>query len=99
MRDGNVNDFLDHAAYEEVAVEYNGYKYFFYGLRRDEETGLFTFVVERYTMDSPEGTFVGTVYDKTASTKAECMEQFFQTPIIDGKTFWELEKDMTWIEW
>ena len=36
MRDGNVNDFLDHAAYEEVAVEYNGYKYFFYGLRRDE---------------------------------------------------------------
>ena len=73
MRDGNVNDFLDHAAYEEVAVEYNGYKYFFYGLRRDEETGLYTFVVERYTMDSPEGTFVGTVYDKTASTKAECM--------------------------
>ena len=50
-------------------------------------------------MDSPEGTFVGTVYDKTASTKAECMEQFFQTPINDGKTFWELEKDMTWIEW
>lgn len=50
-------------------------------------------------MDSPEGTFVGTVYDKTASTKVECMEQFFQAPIIDGKTFCELEKDMTWIEW
>lgn len=29
MKDGNVNDFLDHASYEEVAVEYGGYKYFF----------------------------------------------------------------------
>ena len=47
MKDGNVNDFLDHAAYEEVAVEYNGYKYFFYGLRQDEVTGLYTFVVAR----------------------------------------------------
>ena len=99
MKDGNVYDFLDHAAYEEVAVEYNGYKYFFYGLRQDEVTGLYTFVVDRYTMNNPEGTFAGTVYDKAAPTKAECMEQFFQTPLIDGKTFWELEKDMTWIEW
>lgn len=33
MKDGNVYDFLDHAGYEEVAVEYNGNKYFFYGLR------------------------------------------------------------------
>ena len=73
MKDGNVNDFLDHAAYEEVAVEYNGYKYFFYGLRQDEVTGLYTFVVDRYTMNNPEGTFAGTVYDKAAPTKAECL--------------------------
>lgn len=99
MKDGNVNDFLDHATYEEVAVEYKGYKYFFYGLRLDERTGLYTFVIERYTIGSNEGSFAGTVYDKSAPTKTECMEQFFQTPIIDGKTFWELEKDMTWIEW
>ena len=50
-------------------------------------------------MNNPEGTFAGTVYDKAAPAKAECLEQFFQTPLIDGKTFWELEKDMTWIEW
>lgn len=36
MKDGNVNDFLDRAGYEEVAVEYYGYKYFFYGLRKDD---------------------------------------------------------------
>ena len=98
MKDGNVYDFLYHAGYEEVAVEYNGYKYFFYGLRKDEVTGLYTFVVERYTMNNPEWIYAG-VYDKAAPTKAECLEQFFQTPLSDGKTFWELEKDMTWIEW
>lgn len=99
MKDGNVKEFLDHAIYEKVAVEYGGYKYFFYGMRKDVNTGLYTFVVERFRLDCEEDAFAGTVYDKSASTKEECPEQFLQTPIIDGKIFGEVEKDMTWIEW
>ena len=98
MRDGNVNDFLDHASYEEVAVEHGGYKYFFYGLRRDADTGMYSFAVDRFETGQ-NGAYLETVYDKVAPSISECMEQFFRTPLIDGKTFWELEKDMTWVEW
>ena len=95
MHGGNVNDFLDHATYEEVAALYNGTKYFFYGLCYDEKTKLYSFVVERC---NPDGSYAETIYDKTSTDREWCLEQFIQTPIIDGKTFWQLEKDMTWIE-
>lgn len=95
MHDGNVNDFLNSATYEEVAVLYKESKYFFYGIIYDESTKRYSFVVDRFTLD---GNFVETTYDKTAPTVEDCMTEFLQTPIIEGKTFWELEKDMTWIE-
>lgn len=95
MHDGNVNDFLDHATYEEVAVRYKGEKYFFYGIVYDKSTQSYSFVVERCHDD---GSFAAVIYDRTAPTIEQCMSEFLQTPIIEGKTFWELEKDMTWIE-
>lgn len=98
MKDGNVYEFLDHSSYEEVAVEYGGYKFFFYGLRRDPITNLYSFTIERYELGF-NGAYIDTVYDKQAPSKKECMEQFYYSPLFDGKTFWELEKDMTWIEW
>lgn len=39
MRGGNVNEFLDHVTYEEVAVKYRGNKYFFHGLSIDDHRG------------------------------------------------------------
>ena len=95
MHDGNVNDFLDHATYEEVAVRYKGEKYFFYGIVYNKSTQNYSFVVERCHDD---GSFSAVIYDRTAPTIEQCMSDFLQTPIIEGKTFWELEKDMTWIE-
>ena len=95
MHDGNVNDFLSHAAYEEVAVRYKGEKYFFYGIVYDKSAKKYSFVVERCHDD---GSFAAIIYDKAAPTIDQCMAEFLQTPIIEGKTFWELEKDMTWIE-
>lgn len=40
-----------------------------------------------------------TVFDKTASTSEECLKLAQNEPIFDGKTFWEAEADMEWVEW
>ena len=94
MIGGNVNEFIDHSTYEEVAVMYNSRKFFFRGLMRDRDTQLYTFEIEYWGYDTAE-----TVYCAVAKTGKECMERFLSEPIIDGKRFWEIEKDMEWVEW
>ena len=94
MKDGDVNDFIDHSTYEEVAVMYEGNKYFFRGLIWDSSIAKFVYEIEYWGDKITE-----TVYRATAESADECMKQFLSAPIIDGKSFWELEKDMEWIEW
>jgi hypothetical protein len=71
VKGGNVNDFIDHSTYEEVAVMYNGSKYFFRGLLLDRITGLLTFEIELWGDDCTE-----TVYSATA--KREIKSHFYQ---------------------
>ena len=40
-----------------------------------------------------------TVFNKTAPTSEKCLELAQNEPIFDGKTFWEAEADMEWVEW
>lgn len=95
MHGGDVNEFLDKVVYNEVAVSYKDWKYLFYGVVYDKATGLYSFMIDRTNADK---SVIEIIYDKTAPTAEQCMEEFLRTPIIEGKTFWELEKDMTWIE-
>ena len=94
MIGGDVSSFIDHSTYEEVAVLYKGKKYFFRGLLLDRSTGLLNFEVELWCDEYTE-----TVYCATARSEKECMEKFLNDPIIDGKRFWEIEKEMEWVEW
>ena len=94
MKDGNVNDFIDHSTYEEVAVLYNGKKYFFRGLMRDPIIEKYVFEIEYWGDNITE-----TVYCATAESADACMKLFLSEPIIDGKKFWDIEKEMTWVEW
>ena len=96
MKGGNVNDFLDHIAYEEAAVGYNGKKYFFHGLLRNLNTGMYEFKIDLW---DEKDWYVETVYHATARTADECMNRFLNDPIIDGHRFWDAEKEMEWIEW
>ena len=38
------------------------------------------------------------IFVSNNSYAVENVERFFAEPIFDGKTFWEVEKDITWIE-
>lgn len=96
MKGGNVNDFLDHVTYEEVAVRYKGKKYFFYGLLRNPDTGMYEMKIDLW---DDKDWYVTTVYRATAPTADECMNRFCNDPIIDGRCFWDIETEMEWIEW
>ena len=96
MIDGNVSEFIDKITFQEEAVLYQGKKYFFHGLIFDSVKGVYTFEIHLW---DEQGNYVETVYSCQASAQAECMEKLLNEPIIDGKIFWEIEQQMTWVEW
>ena len=96
MKNGNVNAFVDKTTIEECAVMYGGVKYFFHGLLFDSESKTYSFTIDIW---DENGDYVKTVFDKTATSASECMELAFAEPIFDGKSFWEAETEMEWVEW
>lgn len=96
MKGADVNDFIDHTTFEECAVVYKGVKYFFHGLIFDRNKKEYSYAIDIW--DS-KGDCVKTVFNKTATTSQKCMELAQNEPIFEGKSFWEAEPDMEWVEW
>ena len=96
MKGGNVNKFIDQTTYEECAVLYKGTKYFFHGLIYDKDKNIYSYVIDVWDKN---GDYEKTVFDKTASSAEECLALAQNEPIYEGKTFWEAESDMEWVEW
>ena len=96
MKGGNVNKFIDQTTFEECAVIYKGIKYFFHGLIFDKEKKEYSYVIDVWDKN---GNHEKTVFNKTAPTSEKCLELAQNEPIFDGKTFWEAEADMEWVEW
>ena len=96
MIDGNASDFVDKITFQEEAVIYKSKKYFFHGLIYDPESKNYSF--ETHLWDS-NNNYVDTVYKCVAETQDDCMEKVLNEPIIEGKCFWDIEQEMTWIEW
>ena len=93
MIDGNVNEFVDILSRGgELWFLFHGVKYFFQGWY--EPTGIHVFVIETENASAQ-----GKYYWETSSVRIEeCAEAFFKAPIWDGKTFWEVEHEMTWVD-
>ena len=39
------------------------------------------------------------VYDFEGTSIPECIAAFENAPIWDGKTFWQAEQEMKWVDW
>ena len=96
MINGDVHEFLDRTTYEECAVLYKGVKYFFHGVIYHPDTNTYSYDIVIWN-DKRE--YVRTVFGKTADTPDKCMSLAQSEPIFDGKTFWEAEPEMEWVEW
>lgn len=96
MKGGSVYKFIEQTTLEECAVTYKGVKYFFHGIVFDRETREYSYVIDIWDKNN---NYVRTVFNKRASTLEKCLELAQNEPVFDGKTFWEAEADMEWVEW
>jgi len=101
MQDMKLQDFIDSLYYEDQLVLLNGKRYYFIGCsfgKNENGKNEFEMRVDSYPHFENEDDSE-TIYSVTGATAQECMDQFLSDKIIDEKTFFELEKDMTVIEW
>lgn len=91
MINGNVNEFVDALYYgtENVFV-FKQYKFMIQGWWKNDKYTLY--------MQLWEPPVEGHDWEYTAPTPAECVDKFLHAPLFDGKTFWEAEREMEWVD-
>ena len=96
MINGNANEFVDGLYYgDERWFMFGGVKYFIQGWVKNEE-----FTLELEQME-PEPKQNRPLWTKTCSwdRKQEIVESFLKAPVFDGKTFWQAEQEIEWVDW
>ena len=92
MINGKTNEFLDNLwVGEEVIFTYNGKKYFAQGYTRDDNIS-----VHEVQLWEPEEKLV---WRKEGGDASDRMAAFQNEPIFDGKSFWEVEKEIEWVDY
>ena len=95
MEGGNINDFIDAFSYQSVAVIFRGEKYFSDGITT-KQNGKHSFFIIKV---NDNGEFLKDIYEFEGNTTTDCIIAFENAPIWAGKTFYEAEKEMIWVDW
>lgn len=109
MINGKLEQFLDTGWWNaDATIFYNNHIYFFEGYF-DKEHHMYLRIlkwkVENINNKSfknilgPNGDFID--YDcieMDATNEDELREKFLKSKIWDGKSFWEVEKELTWLD-
>ena len=92
MINGNANEFIDRIyTCQDTVFIYHGRKYWFQGYMPNENSVH----MEIFQTDSVKN---GYVWEYNGSSISEGQEAFQTAPIFAGKTFWEVEKDIEWVD-
>ena len=95
MEGGRVNDFIDAFSYQSVAVVYKGEKYFSDGITMRDDNKYSFFIIK---VDD-NGGFLSDVYEYEGDSITDCIIAFENATIWNGKSFYEVESEMTWVDW
>lgn len=91
MINGNIDEFVDKLwGGEELVFIYNGKKYFSQGYVTDN--GKYYFELQLWEPQSD------VLWSVSGLSNQESLERFFKEPLFDGKTFWDVEKDIEWVD-
>ena len=91
MINGNVNEFVDHIYYgDELIFSYKGKKYFLQGFKENNKCTLY---LDCWLPPGKDYFWV-----KKGTESAYPVEEFLNAKLWDGKNFWEVEKDMEWLD-
>ena len=95
MIDGNARDFIEKLHYEDHYVIYNGNKFFFFFCQtKTSSDGTVEYVsLEVYNLSTDE-----TIFSIKKSFASDCILALEEAPIWGGKTFWEIENEMQWVD-
>ena len=91
MINGNVQAFIEGLYYgDERFFLYNGMKYFIQGYYENEKPILVLYVLEPADNDFK--------WQAISDNNDYPVAEFENAKIWGGKSFWEAEKDMTWVD-
>ncbi len=95
MINGNASEFINELIYQDHYANYQGQKYFFNGCqcKYDMSGNIVTATLEVYNLTSNE-----IVFSTTQNNTVQCIDIFENAKIFNGKTFWEVEKDIEWVD-
>lgn len=110
MKNGSLEQFLDTGWYTEAELYYHGYVYWCEGCT-DEKTQETTFFVNCWRAECEDGKLYREYRDeenhllefhRTYEDHDRDMEllkkRFLQAPVFAGKSFWQVEKKLIWVE-
>lgn len=91
MTNGNVNEFIDGLHYgDERFFLFEGNKYFLQGYYVDGKPML-----EIYVIENPAVDFKWCMVSDNGEYPVEVFEN---AKIFNGKSFWEIEKEIEWVD-
>jgi hypothetical protein len=87
---GDSRDFIETIySGQDIIYRFHGKKYCFQGYNKDDG-----FFMEIYHCEPP--------YEDTwshfGSDSGQCGDAFQEAPIFDGKTFWDVEDEIEWVD-
>ena len=92
MIGGNPNDFLDRIySCQDTVYIYNGIKYWFQGYMPNKDTVH----MEVFQYQPAKEDYI---WEYDGKTIAECWKSFVNAPIFEGKSFWNVEQQIEWVD-
>lgn len=95
MINGDVKEFVDGLYYgDERWFLYHGARYFIQGWVKDRE---FTLVIDRIAPE-PASNYPLWQDVQPMDKRRKAVENFLKAPLFCGKTFWEAEGEIVWVD-
>ena len=91
MINGDINEFINHIYYgDELIFIYKHKKFFLQGFKTD---GKYTLYLDRWQPPSEDYILV-----EIGDNKNYPVDEFLNAKIWDDKNFWEIEKEVEWVD-
>ncbi len=100
MQGGDADEFIDYMNDSGASVRHKGYVYHFSGLKHHPGRDTYRISIEKYRFSrEPFEDFMGLVYSYESEDPDDVLNHLTEDILWDGKTFYELEKALSWIDW
>lgn len=96
MEGGNVKEFIDNLTIQDAMVRYEGSLYYFYGIRFDDKKKLYYTSIDKFRNNIYE--FESEFYYYESTDMSDCLNHLLEDKYWNGKSFYEVEKFMKWVD-